>query len=454
MHRFAITALAAAVLALPARAHFIFILPDKAGGDRTTGQLVFSDSLTPDDPKLLAKVAGTELFIRDARGETAPLKFTQDKDRFGFSVEGSAPAVVGGECRYGVSEKGGSGPGLLVYHPKAYLGVLGKDAPEVFFRPWDRQELEIVPADREGQFQALWQGKGLAEAVVTVVGSGDAKDAEVKADKSGFFKVAPPKAGLLGLRVKYAEPKGGELDGKKYDEVRHWATLVVQMGEAKKGEAPAKAEQQPDAEATKLLADARAARANWKDFPGFTADVEVNFDGRVAKGTVEVAANNRVTLKLDGKDEDLAEWTRGLLRTIVGHRTDDSASLQTPCAFADQDTTHPLGRKITVLTGELHSSYRIRDRQILEVNRQGEDDRFTITVLQNTVNEEKQYLPAVYAVNTWDNKTGALKSSSTHRETWQRVGKFDLPATVGVVSAAANKLEVRTVKLSNHKLAQ
>ena len=104
MHRFAITALAAAVLALPARAHFIFILPDKAGGDRTSGQLVFSDSLTPDDPKLLAKVAGTELFIRDARGETAPLKFTQDKDRFGFSVEGSAPAVVGGEIDQGVRQ--------------------------------------------------------------------------------------------------------------------------------------------------------------------------------------------------------------------------------------------------------------------------------------------------------------------------------------------------------------
>ncbi len=36
-----------------------------------------------------------------------------------------------------------------------------------------------------------------------------------------------------------------------------------------------------DPEATKLLADARAARANWDHFPGFHADLEVNVDGKV-----------------------------------------------------------------------------------------------------------------------------------------------------------------------------
>ena len=31
---------------------------------------------------------------------------------------------------------------------------------------------------------------------------------------------------------------------------------------------------QPNPEATKLLADARAARAIWNNFPGFTADLD------------------------------------------------------------------------------------------------------------------------------------------------------------------------------------
>ena len=46
---------------------------------------------------------------------------------------------------------------------------------------------------------------------------------------------------------------------------------------------PAKA----DPLATKLLADARAARAQWEKFPGFTADIEINFDGKISQGKVE-----------------------------------------------------------------------------------------------------------------------------------------------------------------------
>ena len=76
-----------------------------------------------------------------------------------------------------------------------------------------------------------------------------------------------------------------------------------------------------------------------------------------------------------------------LLRTIVGHRTDDSAGLKTPCAFADQETTHPLGRRIQVLTDELHSSYRIRGKEIVVVNRTTKDRKFTITVLESITNK-------------------------------------------------------------------
>ena len=41
-----------------------------------------------------------------------------------------------------------------------------------------------------------------------------------------------------------------------------------------------------DAAATKLLADARAARASWTDFPGFTADVAVNTEGGGSLGAI------------------------------------------------------------------------------------------------------------------------------------------------------------------------
>jgi hypothetical protein len=131
----------------------------------------------------------------------------------------------------------------------------------------------------------------------------------------------------------------------------------------------------------------------------------------------------------------------------------DGGDQKTPCAFADEQAHHPLGRAIQVLNDEFHSSYRIRARQVIVVNRTTKDSRFTITVLENKMNEEKQYLPAHYVVNYWDAKSNALKRSESFRHEWVRVGKFDLPSTSLVVTATSDgKLESRELKLTNHKL--
>jgi hypothetical protein len=203
-----------------------------------------------------------------------------------------------------------------------------------------------------------------------------------------------------------------------------------------------------DPEATKLLADARTARANWDGFPGFTADVEVNVEGKVSRGTVEISPKGKVTLNLEG---DAKDWARRQLESLVSHRLDDSSTLTTPCAFIDSVTDHPLGRAIQVLNDENHSSYRIRDRQVIEVNRQMGPVRFTISVLENRLNEEKKFLPVSYVVNTWD-AAGGLRSSVSHHDTWERVGRFDLPRQVTVVTATPKGQETRTIRMRNWKL--
>jgi hypothetical protein len=207
-----------------------------------------------------------------------------------------------------------------------------------------------------------------------------------------------------------------------------------------------------DAAATKLLADARAARAEWENFPGFKADLEVNLEGKVSKGTLTVSDKGDVSLKLDA-GEDVIKWTKRQLSSVVGHRmSDGGGGSPTPCGFPDDNAVHPLGRTVQVLNDEFHSSYRIRDRQVIVVNRTGGEVRFTITVMENQVNEEKKFLPVSYVVNTWDGKTGVLKSSDTFHHTWKRVGKFDLPETVNLVTATSGKLEARSLRLSNLQL--
>jgi len=208
-----------------------------------------------------------------------------------------------------------------------------------------------------------------------------------------------------------------------------------------------------DPAATKLLADARAARASWHNFPGFSADLEVNVNGKVTKGHVDVDARGKIALS--GIDVSvLARETTRQLKSVIEHRLDGGGGeAKTPCAFPDDNVDHPLGRAIRVLNDEFHSSYRIRDRQVIVVNRTVPGARFTITVIENRLNEEKQYLPACYVVNYWDLKNEALKSSQAFHQDWTRLGKFDLPLSVLVVTATPDgKLASRRLKLSNHKL--
>jgi hypothetical protein len=202
--------------------------------------------------------------------------------------------------------------------------------------------------------------------------------------------------------------------------------------------------------ATKLLSDARAARALYHDFPGFRGDIEVNLDGKTASGQVEVSNKGKVALKLD--NTDAAKWAKSTLESIIGHRLSSGPEEETPCAFADQDEHHPLGRSIRVLNDEFHSSYRIRDRQVIVVNRQVPGARFTITVMENFLTEEKKFLPVFYVVNTWDAKSNALTSSETHHQSWQRIGAFDLPKETLTVKATADKLAARSMKLTNVRL--
>lgn len=211
--------------------------------------------------------------------------------------------------------------------------------------------------------------------------------------------------------------------------------------------------QKEEPEATKLLADARAARALYENFPGFKANLEVNVDGHLEKGQISVSPRGKVTLELDKRGNE--PWVKNTLASTIVHRLDSgSRERPTPCAFADDVKDHPLGRAIRVLEDEFHSSYRIRDRQVIEVDRRMRDSRFTITVLKNKQTAEKKFLPTCFTVSTWDLKTDALESVETHYQTWQRIGGFDLPHTLLVVKSMPGKLESRRLKLSHVRLDQ
>jgi hypothetical protein len=423
-----VTSLAALVLLTTGtRAHFIWIVPNEAGN---AAQVVFSDVPAPDkNPALLDKIAHTQLFRRDAAGVSTAIKWTKGKTAFDVDLTGQNAIELGALCTYNVISRGQDQPFLLIYQAKALLP--GADVS----KPWDKLGLEIIPTGTPNgpAARVLWQGKPLAGAEVVVLAPGGDKEDKAEPLQTGDDgSVALPagKPGWYGIRAKHTIKEDGEHDGKKYTSRRIYATLVVQLGaeKAAKAEEPA---------ATRLLAEARQMRATFRQFPGFSANIEVNLNGKVYRGQVQVDPSAKVTFT--DLDKTAQSWARRTLASVVGHRLDSTSHLKTPCAFAVSDEQHPLGREVRVLNDELHSSYRILDRQISVVNRTMGDRRFTIAMLENKTNAEGKFLPASYVVNYWDIKSGHLVRSEGHFLSWHRVGNFDLPSTIRIVTATPEK---------------
>ena len=456
MKRF-LACLTVLAFALPAQAHFIWLLPHESG--QSTARMVFSDELAPDKNVAVTKIAKTKLTACGLDGAPCKTKSSQYDHWYEAIADGKTDTkVLGGTCQYGVLAKGKAEPFLLMYYAKTLVGknpgfdLKATQTPD-FVKGWKALPLEIdFVGGKENTFRVLWQGKPLSKAEVVLLVPGLEEAVTKTTDADGAFDLVPAKSpGLYGIRARHIEKKEGELDGKAYKEIKHYSTLTLRTANVKTSsistDEPKTAAADPAA--TKLLADARAARAAWVNFPGFTADLTVNLNGKLHKGAVTVSDKGKVQLIMD---DDLKDSVRREIASIVSHRLPGGPS-NTPCCFAEDLPEHPQGRTILVLNDELHSSYRIKDRQIMEVNRTQGDARFTISVLENMWNKDKQYLPVAYVVNTWDAKSKALKSSQTHHQTWTRIGAFDLPLLATTITATEGKLSSRSLAFSNHQLA-
>ncbi len=471
MKKIAIALVALAAFVLPAKAHFVWILPTDS---KDTVLVVFGEGDGPDEYVPVTKIKQTRIAAYNGKAVSLKVNTTMKRKGKINAYFVSVPKNVdflAGKCVYGVISKGKT-TFKLVYHPKmvthpkfgevqVYKNTNWKKGhnPEIFEIVATRSGSKI-----KGQVVMNHEPVPNSEVVIRVAGGDD--QITTKTNKDGRFHCKAPKGkGTLLIRARLIDSKAGTYQGKKYPETRHYATLsipsVATSKTAQKTNAP-----KEDPRASNLLKEARQARAVWKNFPGFTANLEVNVNGKIYKTPVTITSKGRVQTEL--KDEVLQRWLRRQVGSIVSHRLSNAAEYNTPCAFADDNKKHPLGRRILILNDELHSSYRIRNKQIIEVFRSTGPIRFKITVLNNYRNRDKKFLPASYVVNSWNAKTNKLVSSTAFHDTWKRIGRFDLPATMTIVNATSLKgqtvsttaeasdtpqyLDVKTLRFTNHKL--
>lgn len=436
----------ASLPASPAHAHFLFIriLPPAEGG--RAAEVYFSELAEAGDPRFVAKIAGTELWLQKTPGRFDALKVHKAADRLRAWVPETGSMVVVGRCDYGVLARTKQTPFLLRHFPKA---MAGSPAELNKMRPHGKLPLEMVATvESDGvHLIALKDGKPVPKAAFITIDSHLA-NVNLTADEEGRALWKPPSAGVYAVYTRDTRKESGEVRGKKYEEIRDFATVAFTWPLERTDADPA---------AVALFEEAIAARAQWHDFPGFTARITGNLDGRRFAGSVTIDAEGEVTFTDEdpSRTESVSGWVDAQLTSLVRHRLAAPKKPGQPkpvLRFAETRDEHPLGRLLIFEGGRFASSYRIREKQLTVVNRHLGKENLTITALENERNTDGRFLPRSYTVQYWESGTGRLLRTEAVMDRWRRVGSWDLPSDHAVTTATDAGLSVRRFTLSGHEL--
>lgn len=426
-----------------AQAHFLFVrvCPPAEGG--RAAEVYFSEYASAGDPRYIEKVSGAQFWLQLQTGEFRPLEMRRLSDRLRAHVPVEGSMMVAGQLDYGVLARPGETAFLLRHYSKA---VAGK--PEEVNRLAPKgTHLEVVAAFESDHvtLTALLGGKPVPNATFTTIDANLASE-ELKGDADGRAVFKPAAPGVFSIYIRLVNRTSGEHKGRSYKEIREFATLAFSWPLVSTA---------ADPEAVRLFEDALAARAAWKDFPGFAAKIGGEVEGRPFSGSVAGAADGGVKLTID--DEGLQGWVQDQLESITMHRaagqSGSSERSKPVLRFGDDQSDHPLGRLLTFDGGRFATSYRVRGNEITTVNRVLDGQNMTITVLDNQKNAEGRYLPHSYNVQYWDEPTGRLDRTETVQDRWARVGNWDLPARHTVTVSSSDGFSVRSFRLWDHELA-
>ncbi len=212
--------------------------------------------------------------------------------------------------------------------------------------------------------------------------------------------------------------------------------------------------QKADPAAWNLLKSARETSQTLpENFGGVTADVVLNDNGKVAKGSINYEAGKSVELKIEGLDDESRGWLEEQTRSVIAHRRGGDFSKgdgRHPITFAEDDNS-PAGRRIAV-NDQMRSFYRVRDNKVVEVDRTIGADHFIITVLETTKTPEGKNLPRHFTVTYFDAKSGAVKRTETFTDEYKLTEGVWFPASRRMVRAENGKVITRVIEFHNPRI--
>jgi N-acetylneuraminic acid mutarotase len=202
------------------RAHFPFIVPV----DAQSAKLILSETLDADDEVAIEIIAGTTLESTDTAGVSTPVVLEKPADHaFKIALPGQGARVIHGTSDLGVVQRGNSPAHRLIYYPKTILGDVANNTIQLKNVP-----VELVPAHNAGGIKLLLliDGKPAPAQPVRVIEPDGSQD-EYITDNTGYTKDFAA-TGRYGAWARHWVDATGNIDGKPYMQIRHYATLVFE----------------------------------------------------------------------------------------------------------------------------------------------------------------------------------------------------------------------------------
>ncbi len=200
-----------------------------------------------------------------------------------------------------------------------------------------------------------------------------------------------------------------------------------------------------------LLQQARKNREVFtKDFYGFRSKLTVRMDSKAHHGTCLFRVPGTLEIALNGgKAPSVVE---AAVRNMLMHRVPSSTTVTTEARYGEADA-HSLGRKV-LLDDKYQCTYRIKDRQILQVDRTMPGYRRVLTVLETRTAASGRYLPRhVFAVVV-DNDSGAIREAWTYITRYQEIGSNYLPHSRHVIRTGKGRTGTLLIEWHDIQLLQ
>lgn len=220
-------AIIVAVTMSAAQAHFVWLVPVASPDGTTVIKVYFGEDASDDSTSYLSRVKSIKLRRVTGSEAAIDLPVAASEEAVTASTSFANHTVVVTSHDLGVMVRDTS-----VFRLKYYA----KAGPTINDPAWgtaktaDDIRLDIVPFFKDGKvgIQVQFDAKPVVGAQVKVVRPG-MDDFEGETDNEGFVAFGVSASGIHSIRVRYVENTAGNLDGKEYQQTRHYSTVAVHV---------------------------------------------------------------------------------------------------------------------------------------------------------------------------------------------------------------------------------